>query len=91
MIVTVDMVMGEIRKEMQRAVDLHGPLSTNHERALRILVEEVGEASMAIHDLLRPTQPGDKARDLRQLESEVIQIAATAVRWAMNVEEEAQR
>lgn len=88
MTVTIDMIVGEIRKEMQRAIDLHGPLSSDHERALRILVEEVGESSMAIHDLLRPTCSEDKARDLRHLKTEVIQIAATAIRWAMNIEEQ---
>lgn len=73
-----ELVLGEVRKEMQRAKDEHGPLSTDPLRALRILVEEVGEVADAI--------PREKGGDEEHLALELRQVAATALLWLENLE-----
>lgn len=86
--ITHDMLFGEIRKEMARAVDLHGPLPTNHEAALRIMMEEVGEACEAIHDLLHGKSREEVRAARAHLVEELIQVNATAFRWLANAVEE---
>lgn len=95
MTATWDMTWGEVKKEMRRAVDLHGPLPSDPERALRILVEEVGEAAKDIERIVHPDRDlihpdrGEAERKAKQdLLAEVIQVAATAVQWANNLQEE---
>lgn len=73
-----ELVLGEVRKEMQRARDEHGPLSTDPLRALRVLVEEVGEVADAI--------PREKGGSEEHLALELRQVAATAMIWLENLE-----
>lgn len=78
-----------VQAEAVRAVDLHGPLPTDHFRALGILMEEVGETAEAILDYTR----GDlvdggavRRKQLQHLEDELVQVAAVAMRWLANIE-----
>lgn len=73
-----ELVLGEVRREMQRAKDEHGPLSTDPLRALRVLVEEVGEVADAISE----TGTDGEAH----LAQELRQVAATAMIWLENLE-----
>lgn len=86
--VSVDVLYGMVKREMQRAVDLHGPLSTNHETALRILVEEVGEAAEAIHDIIHAKTAVERGMAKIHLRTELVQVTATALRWLQNAEED---
>jgi hypothetical protein len=94
--------MAAIRNEMDRARELHqwGFEAGNDDEKFRILGEEVGEVARAIDDLATlarvnrntlTTAQIDELRSKRvaarkHLLEEVVQVAATAARWAANLE-----
>lgn len=96
---TFDIVLGDVKKEMKRAEEMHGPIPADLFRALAILTEEVGEAAEACLELARPIRdPGTRAgeggesvarrRQKEHLLEEVTQITAVAFRWLCRLEEE---
>ena len=74
-----------ITKEIERARFLHGPLTSDHFRALAILSEEHGEVAKAILECRRKHW-SKEARDL--LLAELIQLASVTLLMILNLRDE---
>lgn len=76
------LVSTEILQEVARSRDLHGGHASNHE-SLGILLEEFDEykAEVALHNPAK----GPERNRLKQMRSELIQIAATCIKAIVDV------
>jgi hypothetical protein len=72
---TVDAVLAEVRKEIERAVRKHGPMNSPHE-AYAVIQEEVDE--------LWDEVKANRGRELSALE-EAVQVAAMGVRYVCDL------
>lgn len=70
-------VLGDISTEVERATSMWPPFNSAHE-AFAVLKEEVDE----LWDHVKTNQ---KRRDLNEMKKEAIQVAAMAVRFALEV------
>jgi hypothetical protein len=70
-------VMKAIRKEVERAMSLHGSMRNAHE-AYAVLLEEVDE-------LWDEVKKNSKTRDPLKMREEAIQVAAMAARFVIDV------
>ncbi len=71
-------VVDEVVAELERATNLHGPMSSPHE-GYAVLQEEVDELWEEVKD---------RDLDQRRLRAEAIQVAAMAIRFIMDCCEE---
>ncbi len=67
-------VVDEVVAELERATDLHGPMSSPHE-GYAIIQEEVDELWEEVK-----TNP----QDMEKMRAEVIQVAAMAIRFILD-------
>jgi len=79
----VNRALFDIRAEMDRAEQLHGPLPWDPVRSALILVEEAGEVAKAALGVTR-TKPDETVEHLRE---ELAQTAATAIRMLVALEQ----
>lgn len=77
-----------VSEAMKGAEAEHGPLTTDHGRALNILMEEVGECSRAY---LEMTRPDADHNSWAKLVEELAQVAATTQNIMWNLLEEHSR
>lgn len=84
-------VMNRLVNAADAALEKHGPLTTDAQRAALILTEEVGEVVEAVLDHTRPSVTDSIRRAKREhLMDELAQVAATAVFMIANLEKEQQ-
>lgn len=73
----IQVVLNEISAEVERATSMWPPFNSAHE-AYAVLAEEVDE----LWDHVKTNQ---KRRDLGEMRKEAVQVAAMAVRFALEV------
>lgn len=73
----IDPILAEVRVEVERATTMWNAHNSAHE-GFAVLAEEVDE----LWDHVKTNQ---KKRDLKAMRTEAIQVAAMAVRFAMDV------
>lgn len=78
-----------VRNAIEEAQLKHGPLTRDPERAVVILLEEVGELAREILESTRPRNtPLSRELARQQAVKEAAQVAATAIRLIANLEME---
>jgi hypothetical protein len=76
-----------VRKAIDEALEIHGPLTTDDVRAMVILVEEVGELAAEVLKMSRATSSPFERRDaLKHAIKEAAQVAAVATLLIVNLE-----
>lgn len=69
------------------AVEAHGSLTDDYERAMVIMTEEVGELAAEVLTMTRPATLDDERADARQRAiTEAAQVAAVAILTIFNLE-----
>lgn len=78
-----------VSRAIDEAISRHGVLTTDHVRALTILVEEVGELAKDVLTMTRMAEsPNTRKEALRLAINEASQVAAVAVLMIANLERE---
>lgn len=80
-----------ISQEVERSAVEHGPLTSDHLRALAILTEEVGEVAdrlLWIDRYARTGRPAQASEAKREAIDELIQVVAVAVQLIGNLDAE---
>lgn len=74
--------------ERHRQISKWGDRDHNHDKYIRIMGEEFGEACEAIEDASTSNHVNETIQHLEHLKTELIQVAAVAVRFIQNVDRE---
>jgi len=79
----------EVTAEIVRSRDLHGPLSRDHGKVIKILMREVLEAAQEEAEMSRlPRMSTTRHGTLLALRVELVQVVAVAVQWIANIDNE---
>lgn len=77
----------EVLMEAHRALRLHGRVTTYPERAISLMVEELGEAAREINIATSPrTDPRERPQGIQRARMELLQLAAYALIQIQNID-----
>lgn len=77
-------LLRDLDLEMRRGELLHGAIPADQNRAFVVLAREVGEVA----DALPHPNSTRKEQDPASLRAELIQVAAVAIRWVQQIDED---
>ena len=75
--VLIDMTVGMVRAELERAMDLWPPMQSAHE-GYAVILEELEE-------LWQEVKVNQNRRDIGKIRSEALQVAAMAARFVLDL------
>jgi NTP pyrophosphatase (non-canonical NTP hydrolase) len=86
---TVERHVLGITKEIIRAESIHGEFTRDHVRAFIHLVEEVGEVSKELAEVMTAPRMGKEYDDARKcMREELVQVVAVGIMWMDRIDEE---